>query len=141
MTQMLAALFALAVAALTSGAIAETGADDRAAIQSVISGQIDALRRDDAAGAYAAASPGIKQRFPNPEIFMSMVAGGYQPVYRPKSFVFGELDETPLGPIQRLFVVGPDGGSYIAEYLMERQRDGAWKVNGVVLARDNEPSI
>jgi len=142
MNQVLA--FAVLTAAVLMAPVAtaqSTGGQDRTAIQSVISRQIDAFRRDDGPSAYAAASPGIQSIFPNIEIFMSMVAGGYAPVYRPKSFAFGPLVETPAGPIQRLFVVGPDGVAYLADYLMERQPDGAWKVNGVSIVRDDQPSI
>jgi len=114
---------------------------DRAAIQALIAGQIAAFRADDDAAAYAMASPGIQQVFPTVEAFMEMVVNGYMPVYRPRSFTFGPLEESPQGPVQTVFLTGPDGDSYIATYLLEPQDDGSWKINGCALRHDNAPSI
>jgi hypothetical protein len=139
MNRFLAALAAVA-GFLGANALAQSPAD-RTAIQSVISGQIDAFRLDDAHAAFAAASPGIQSKFLNAEIFMGMVAGGYAPVYRPRSFAFGPLAATGGGPLQRVFVVGPDGQAYIADYLMEREGDGSWRIDGVSIERDTQPSI
>ncbi len=133
------ALFAAFLAPLA--AAAQTSDADRTAIQAVIGGQIDAFRRDDANAAWAAASPGIQGKFQKPDFFMAMVAGGYEPLYRPKSFTFGPLARTDGGPMQSVFVIGPDGAAYVAMYLMARQADGTWKVDGVSLDRDNQPSI
>ena len=94
----------------------------------VITGQIEAFRADDGARAYGYAAPMIKQIFPNPDVFMDMVRQGYQPVYRPQSFSFGEAGFSASGrPIQRVTVVGPDGITYEAIYTMERQPDGSWQ--------------
>ena len=40
-----------------------------------------------------------------------MVRGQYQPVYRPRSVTFGPLVDSPAGPLQKVFLVGPDGKS------------------------------
>jgi hypothetical protein len=137
-------LFALAflcgLVQLPSAASAVSGSD-QAAIQTLISGQISTFRRDDGPAAYSAASPGIQSRFPSLELFMSMVAGQYQPVYRPQSVVFGQLVDTPAGPVQSVFLVGPDGASYVAQYLLEQQPDGTWKISGIAIVKDNQPSI
>src|ERR1700719_5009975 len=66
-------------------------ADDVAAAQSVVRSQVEAFGRDDAAAAYAYAAPAIQQLFPQADIFMSMVRQSYAPVYRHKSFEFGEV--------------------------------------------------
>ena len=65
-------------------------ADDVAAAQSVIRSQVEALGRDDAAAAYSYAAPAIRDVFPRADIFMDMVRRSYAPVYRHKSFEFGE---------------------------------------------------
>jgi len=133
---LLAAGFAL------SSARAETlGDGDRAVIQSLINGQIDAFRHDDGAAAYGFASPTIQGYFPTVDAFMGMVKNGYPPVYRPQSVTFGPLVDTELGPLQKVFITGPDGKSYIAVYSMQRQPDGTWKINGCSLLQDDTPSI
>ncbi len=106
---------------------------DRAAIRAVIGDQIAAFRRDDAAAAYAFASPSIQRQFAAPDIFLEMVRRGYAPVYRPQSVTFGDLVRVDTTLIQLVEIVGPDGVSVLAAYEMEQQSDGAWRINGCAL--------
>ena len=122
---------------LAAPARAESLSDqDKQGIQSVITSQIEAFRAEDGPAAYSHASPAIRQIFPNPEVFMNMVRQGYQPVYRPQSFRFGEAVLAASGrPTQRVTVVGPDGLTYEAVYTLERQPDGSWQISGCALVR------
>jgi hypothetical protein len=114
-------------------------AEDKAAFQSIITGQIEAFRAENGAKAWSYAAPMIRQIFPTPEQFMNMVRQGYQPVYRPQSFEFGEASFSASGrPIQRVKVVGPDGITYEAIYTMQRQPDGTWQINGCAIVRAPE---
>jgi hypothetical protein len=132
----------LAGLAFATAARAETiGDTDRAAIQSLITGQIEAFRADNGAAAYGYASPTIQGYFPTADAFMAMVKQGYMPVYRPNAVAFGPLVDGPTGPVQKVFVTGPDGRSYIAAYSMQQQPDGSWKINGCSLVEDDTPSI
>src|SRR5258708_15011985 len=72
---------------LSSPALA---ADDVATAQGVINSQAEAFSRDDAAAAYSYAAPAIRELFPQADIFMFMVQNAYAPVYRHRSFEFGE---------------------------------------------------
>src|ERR1700737_5305882 len=65
-------------------------ADDVANAQAAIRAQEQAFSRNDAAAAYSYASPAIKKLFPQADIFMVMVQNSYAPVWRHKSFEFGE---------------------------------------------------
>jgi hypothetical protein len=114
---------------------------DANAIKGIISSQIEAFQRDDGAAAYDYASPTIKGFFPSVEQFMGMVRNGYQPVYRPKSVTFGPIVDSPVGPIQKVFLTGPDGRNWVAIYTLQRQPDGSWKINGVQLVEDNGATI
>jgi hypothetical protein len=142
-------VFVLFVVAFLAGAGAAgiataqsaAGSGDLMAIQALISGQIAAFRADDGASAYSAASPSIQARFPSVSEFMAMVAGQYQPVYRPRAVTFGTLSDTADGPVQQVFLVGPDGKSYVAEYLMEKERDGSFRIAGVSIVLNDQPSI
>lgn len=132
---------ALVVAVGLALPVAAESAGDSAAIRSVIEGQIDAFRQDNDAAAYGFASPTIKQIFPSVGAFMDMVRGQYQPVYRPRAMTFGALADSPSGPQQKVFLVGPDGKRWVALYTLERQPDGTWKINGCVLLPDNAPTV
>ena len=136
-----AALALAALLALAGPATADVAEADRAAMQAIVSSQIAAFRSDDGIAAYDFASPSIQAIFPTIDMFMEMVRGGYLPVYRPQSFTFGPLMDTPRGPVQRVFITGPDGAAYVAEYLFEQQPDGSWKINGVTLVKDTSPTI
>ena len=103
-------------------------------IQGVIRNQMAAFQRDDAAAAFQDASPFIQGRFQQPDIFLEMVRSGYAPVYRPQQVEFRDLVPIEGGMLeQRVFVIGPDGRSYLAHYEMQRQPDGSWKINGCTL--------
>ena len=80
-------LFCLAAAFAGSPAVAQDAASP--AICSVIQDQLGAFTKDDAAGAFGYASPGIQRMFGTPEIFMDMVRQGYPPVHRPQCYTFG----------------------------------------------------
>ncbi len=132
----LLAIFMMMSAAVRAESLSS---EDKSAFQSVISGQIDAFRADDGPRAYGYAAPMIRQIFPNPDVFMNMVRQGYQPVYRPQSFKFGDAGLSASGrPIQKVTVVGPDGITYEAIYTMERQPDGSWQINGCAIVRAPE---
>ena len=114
---------------------------DAAAIQQVIQGQMNAFKVDDWSAAFAYASPSIQTRFESPQIFSQMVTQAYQPVYRPRGVEFREVKASEFGPTQEVFVVGPDGLSYLAYYTMERQPDGSWRSSGCYLVRAEDESV
>lgn len=134
-------LILFASAAATAAEAEMPGDADRQTIRSIISGQIDAFQRDDGATAYGFASPAIHDLFQGVDSFMNMVKGAYQPVYRPRSVTFGPLVDSASGPLQRVLVTGPDGRNWIAEYTLQRQPDGSWKINGCRLLEDTGETI
>lgn len=125
-------VLALVMSLIAGAALAQSPAD-RAAIQGVITQQLDAFQRDDADAAFDKASPMIQHMFGTPRNFMMMVAHGYPPVYRPRSSSFGPLVNDGDTIIQKVEIVGPDGVNYLALYAMEQQPDGSWKINGCEL--------
>lgn len=140
---LLAACLAAATLALPAAAVAE-GADpapapapaataDRAAIAEVIARQLDAFRRDDAGGAFAFASPGIRAMTGSPERFMEMVRAGYAPVYRSREARFLDLSRVEGRLVQRVLLTGADGSLATALYYMEAQPDGSWRIAGCEL--------
>jgi ketosteroid isomerase-like protein len=127
------AAWMLPLAVIATPAAAAVSPADRAAIEAVISAQIDAFRRDDGPAAYAFAAPNVKALFPTVEMFMRMVERGYAPVYRPQAVRFAETVIENGEVVQRVLLRGPDGRAHLALYTMERQADGMWKIAAVVL--------
>ncbi len=113
-----------------------TDAGTTSAVQGVIARQIDAFRQDDATGAYALAGPSIQGMFPTPETFIGMVQRGYKPVYRPRSFSFGPVEDVPNGAVaQSVQIQDEEGVDWLALYTLERGADGAWRITGCSLVK------
>lgn len=117
---------------------ARAGDAEVAAAQQTIDSQIKAFVGNDSAAAYGFAAPNIQRLFPTVESFMGMVTGGYQPVYRPRSYAFGKVEQpSATSIIQQVLIVGPDGKDYEAVYTLELQPDGVFRITGVSLRAAN----
>jgi hypothetical protein len=114
---------------------ADVSAEDARAIRAVITEQLDAFARDDGARAFSLATSGIRERFGTPETFMAMVRTGYPVVYRPQSVQFEPPAVVDGEVIQPVRMTDADGQAWIAFYPMQRQADGAWRINGCQLER------
>jgi len=110
-------------------------ADDIAAAQSVVRAQEQAFGRDDAASAYSYAAPAIKEIFPTPDIFMLMVENGYAPVYRHRSFEFGDSTVEGNWIAQRVHIIDANGEAWEALYTLDQQSDGSYKITGCSLLK------
>ncbi|HEY8380955.1 MAG TPA: DUF4864 domain-containing protein [Microvirga sp.] len=121
------------VAALLMAAPAQAAPE--APIRQVIEDQLQAFKSDDAARAYGHAAPGIRRAFPSEDRFMALVREMYKPVYRQRSYRFGELKDTPEGPMQAVDIQDADGVDWTAVYLLEQQPDGSWKIAGCTLLK------
>jgi hypothetical protein len=126
--------FVLLLAVLL-GLASPSRADDVSAAQSVIRAQEQAFSRDDAAAAYSHAAPEIRQLFPQADLFMQMVQQGYAPVYRHKSFEFGEARAAGGRIAQRVHIVDDNGEAWEAMYTLEQQSDGSLKITGCSLLK------
>ena len=125
----------LLLAALLGFSAPARAADDTTDAQSVIRAQEQAFGHDDAAAAYSYAAPAIKQIFPEPNIFMSMVQNGYPPVYRHRRFEFGEGQAADGRIAQRVHIIDANGEAWEALYTLERQPDGSLKITGCSLLK------
>jgi hypothetical protein len=125
----------LLTALLIGLALPAGAADDVATAQTVIRSQVEAFGRDDAATAYSYAAPAIHDMFPQADIFLFMVQHSYAPVYRHKSFEFGEARVADGQIAQRVHIVDADGEAWEALYTLERESDGSLKIIGCVLLK------
>ncbi len=125
--------FVLLVALLISIVAPAHAGDDVSVAQAIIRSQEQAFARDDADAAYSYAAPAIHAMFPDADEFMAMVRRGYQPVYRHKSFEFGEGRAAGGRIAQTVRIIDADGNPWDALYTLEQQADGSWKITGCVL--------
>jgi Domain of unknown function (DUF4864) len=126
---------ALLVALLIGSTMLARADDDVAAGQAVIRSQEEAFGHDDAAAAYAFASPGITSWYRTPEAFMYMVRNGYAPVYRHRSFEFGAATTFEGKIYQEVHIIDEDGVAWEALYTLEGQSDGSLKISACVLKK------
>ena len=105
------------------------------AVREVVQAQLDAFQADDAARAFALATPGIRETFGNAATFMAMVQQAYPAVYRPKTVAFEPAVLVDGEVVQAVRLTDQEGRAWIAIYPMQRQPDGSWKTNGCQLAR------
>jgi len=138
-------LFVLAIGApnlaLAEDPPSALGASDQQAIHQVIEAQLDAFQHDDGTKAFGFATSMIQQKFGDAATFLQMVKTGYPPVYRPRSVAFEKLVDTQYGPDQILKLIGPDGLAYTAHYMMQKQPDGSWLINGCYLTRAEDQNV
>ena len=125
----------ITIAVLMAAGAAARAADDIATAQSVIKAQEEAFGRDDAATAYSFAAPGIQSFYRSPEGFMFMVRNGYAPVYRHRSFAFGEAKIVDGKIMQDVQIFDADGVAWDALYTLERQADGSLKISACILKK------
>ncbi len=125
----------LLLACLANFSASALAGDDAASAQGVIRAQEQAFGRDDAATAYSYAAPAIREIFPKPEIFMEMVQRAYGPVYRHKSFEFGETKAQGGLIAQRVHIIDANGEAWEALYTLETEGDGSLKITGCTLLK------
>jgi hypothetical protein len=125
----------LLIAVLIAFATPARAGNDLATAQGVIRSQVEAFDRDDAAAAYSYAAPAIQGMFPQADIFLSMVRDHYAPVYRHKSFEFGEARVAEGKIAQRVHIIDADGVPWEALYTLELEPDGSVKISGCVLLK------
>ena len=125
----------LLTALLLSFASPVRAADDVATAQGIIRSQVEAIERDDASTAYSYAAPAIQNMFPQADIFLGMVQRTYTPIYRHKSFEFGEGRAVDGKIAQAVHIVDADGVPWEGLYTLEQQPDGSVKITGCVLLK------
>ena len=122
--------------AIVAGSILSAAAEESLTPgQTVIRSQEEAFSRDDAAAAYTFAASGIKSMFQTPDVFMAMVRNGYAPVYRHRSFEFGEAATYEGKLYQQVHIIDANGDAWEALYTLEPQEDGTFKISGCVLKK------
>lgn len=129
MRQMVLAFITAVAVALGAHAASAQEQPANPAIQSVITQQLDAFKRDDGPGAFAFASPNIQGLFQSHQRFMAMVARGYRPLYRSAEATFLKLETVNGRLIQKVLVRGAGGRVVVAAYDMI-EIDGTWRING-----------
>jgi hypothetical protein len=111
----------------------------REQLQTVIRGQLEALRKSDYPGAYRFAAPGIREQFPL-EAFETMVKAGYPVIAENQDAVFGLTVDDGDKAVVNVRIIARNKSSVSYQYLLERHGE-AWQIGGVFELRDNGKTI
>jgi hypothetical protein len=102
-----------------------------------VTGQIEAFRAGDGAAALQLAGASFQANFSDAEAFLAAIVGlGYGPIVQSRSHSFGAV--TRISEVQVLQVVrlvGPDQSLYEAVYQLADEPGLGWRVQGVVLRK------
>lgn len=122
-----------AAAAVEEDAV--TVQEDAAAVQKVITGQVEAFRANDPEAAFSFASPNIQRLMKDDsDRFITMVKSGYPMIFAPVDYSFEELAQAGGRTVQPVIFTGFDLQPVRALYVMQKQKDGTWRIGGVYLA-------
>ena len=102
-------------------------------IQTVISLQIEAMRKDDWEEAFKYASLDIQRSFGSAKTFKNMVLSKYRIVYQPRLISFKQVKLIKGTPVQEVYMVDYKGKSAMAMYFMRQDKNRDWRINGVQL--------
>ena len=130
--------FGILLSLLLVFAPAAQAQDDPAAAewQAVITGQVEAFRMHDGAGALSFAGASFKQNFPDPAAFEKAIRDwGYGAIMESRSHSFGPYQKVnDLVVLQAVRFTGPDSVLYDAIYQLNKEADG-WRIGGVQLVK------
>ena len=119
-----------------AAAAAVSGAQTKQ-VQLVVRAQLAAFAGDDAPRAFSYATPSIQQMFGNPDQFMQMVRSTYPVVYRPASVRFLTPKADGKTIVQPVHMTDDQGGSWLAVYRVQQQKDKSWRIAGCVLVAES----
>lgn len=107
---------------------ADLGAADTKRVRAVIEAQLAAFEADDAARAFAFATPQLREAFGSAANFMRMVRSSYPVVYRHASAAFLKPVLEDGVVTQGVHLTDGRGQLWLALYRLERQRDRSWRI-------------
>lgn len=110
--------------------LCSTAMADTPSIPDVISDQLAAFASDDAAAAYAHASPAIQAQFPTPEAFVEMVRSAYPMIWRHEKVLFLQTAGSGSLMFQEVTFIDATGTNHNFYYQMIKLED-VWRINGV----------
>ena len=108
-------------------------------LHGVIRSQLEAFRRDDYAGAYVFAAPGIKSQFPA-DAFEKMVRLSYPLIAKSTDATFGLTIDDGKSAVVTVRVVGTEKKAASYQYLLERVGDD-WRIAGVYAIDESTTQI
>src|SRR5579862_5866662 len=129
MPKALALIIATGLSLATGAPPVAAGEAGGIAAQAVIQRQLDAFKRGDAEGAFALASPALKENFADSDRFMEIVRAKYTPFFHRRMAEFGTLAINGDTAAQSVLIVDDESDVWTVVYELGRQPNGSWAIN------------
>jgi len=121
-----------AVSVKASFAPDEFNATDKSKIEDAIRAELRALVAQDAKRAFAKLTPSTQSFFGRPDKFLQAVADELPPILVTKKFSFLGIDRTGATNSEVL-ITDVLGQEWLADFEVEKQENGDWRVKGCVV--------
>lgn len=126
-------LLIVACLSMVQAGAADLGKNEEAAIQSAVQLQIEALANDDADRAFALTTENTRSRLGSSHNFLQMIKEQYDPVYRHRTALYASPRMVHGKVYQVVRLTDLDSHVWVAVYLMHKDAEGAWKIDGCQL--------
>jgi len=113
---------------------------DAHAVRAVVEAQLKALAADDAVQAFSHASPAIQKQFQDAQTFAQMVRHAYPMLIRPASISFYRPMANESVVTQPVMFRDGQGRVWRADYLLQRQPDKHWRIEGCSVVPSDDAS-
>lgn len=101
---------------------------EKTAMRGVVRRHLVAFRDREIVLAFSLAAPEVQVKFGSASRFFGYLARFYRPIFFPESVFFDGVEETAGGPVQRVFLTGPQGRRWQARFTMMRIESGEWRI-------------
>jgi hypothetical protein len=115
--------------------------EDATAIHEVVQSQLDALAKDDAAGAFALTTPAKRMQIGTADDFLRMIKEQYTPIYRPQLAIFSKPEVVHGNAIQMVRLTDGYSHVWLAVFWMQQDEESRWKIDGCQLLETTSISI
>lgn len=120
---------------------ADLGKSEETAIQSAVQLQIEALANDDAERAFALTTENTRSRLGSSDNFLKMIKEQYDPVYRHRTALYASPQMVRGKVYQVVRLTDLESHVWVAVYLMHKDTEGAWKIDGCQLIQTKTIAI
>jgi hypothetical protein len=114
---------------------------DAMAIHDAVSAQLDALAVDDAAAAFALATPARRMQIGTADNFLQMIKDQYNPIYRNLRTIFSAPEVVDGNTVQIVRITDRDSHVWLAIFWMQQGEDSTWRIDGCHLLETTAISI
>ncbi len=117
----------------SAAAIDDITTADAIAIREAVESQLDALAKDDAAGAFELATHEKRLLIGSPDRFLRLIKEEYNPIYRYQRAIFSRPEVVDGDAIQIVRVTDGYSKVWVAVFWMQQEEDSSWKIDGCQL--------